>query len=153
MRTLFVAPTGFNVCELDVSAGFDRELILHSSLAVFHGFIQGVFWHLDFFIYLKCDECSSAGPNSYLLEMMSCISFLGRSSVWWNVTRRGFSSWMVPDCQWGPFPRWEPNPRKLGPLPHSLHLTRAGQYDWSEPRGTAQGGRPTEWTYLHFPQY
>ncbi len=93
-----------------------------------------------FFIF-KYDKCSSAGPKSYLLGMMSYICFLGRSSIWWNVTRWGFGSWKVPDPQWRPFPRREPNPRMLGPLPHSLHLSRAGQYDCNEPWGAAQGGK------------
>lgn len=123
---------------LEVSAAFDRELILKSSLAVFHRFLQDI---LTFFI-IKYDECSSAGPKSYLLEMTSYVYFLGRSSVWWNVTRWGFGSWTVPDPQWRCFPRWEPNSRKLGPLPHPLHLTRAGQYHCYEPWGAAQGGRP-----------
>ncbi len=55
---------------------------------------------------------SSAGPKSYLLGMTSYIYCLGRSSVWWNVTRWGFGSWKVPDPQRRPFPRREPNPRR-----------------------------------------
>ncbi len=94
------------------------------------------------FFNFKYDKCSSAGPKSYLLGMTSYIYCLGRSSVWWNVTRWGFGSWKVPDPQRRPFPRREPNPRKLGPLPHPLHLTRAGQYDCYEPWGAAQGGKP-----------
>lgn len=148
MRTLFVAPTGFNVVRIGRQCSFWQRVNSSELIGSFPWICSRSILTFGYFFNFNYDECSSAGPNSYLLEMISCIYFLGRSSFWWNITRWGFSSWTVPDYQWGPFPRWEPNPRRLGPLPHSLHLTWAGQYDCSESWGTAQGGRPTEWTYL-----